>query len=365
MAKTIKLAINGRFLTQRMTGVQRYAREVIGTLDRWLGEADRPDIDAVLILPPGAGLEIALSHIRIAKGGVGAGYFWEQVCLPILARDRLLLNLCNLAPVLHFNKVSLIHDAAPASLPQAHSRAFRFIYSILIPLIARTSRRVLTVSEFSKREIARHYKVAPSRIAVIKGGGDHIARVPAGAAVAQYGVEQGKYFLAVGSSAPHKNLDLILKAFGIFQAAYPGYKLVVTGARNDKVFASTNHAPNDPNVVFAGHVDDATLRALYESAAALLFPSLYEGLGLPPLEAMMLGTPVIVSAQEALVEVCQDAALVVSGRDEAQLADRMLDLVNSDSLRTSLAVAGAARATLYTWRATVERLVAMLESPPK
>ena len=372
--------VNGRFLSRRTTGTERFGRGVLLALDALLP----PGADWTLLHPPGAELP-PLRRIRARAAGPAGlpPHAWEQAVLPAASRDGRLLNLAGSAPWLAARRsVCVIHDAAVFDRPQAYSRRFVAWYRLLFRHLAREAAGLVTVSSFARDRLAAALGTRGERWAVVPEGAEHLVAVESdAAALARLGLRPGRYLLAVASANPTKNLDRLVEAFGRLPRD-DGLRLVLVGGRNDAVFAAgggtvpaSASAPNTaaatvgrvggsaaepPGVLRTGPVDDATLKALYLDAAALVFPSLYEGFGLPPLEAMALGCPVVAARAASLPEVCGDAALYVDPASTASIADGMRRVLEDAALRERLTAAGRARAATMTWRAAAERLLAAL-----
>ena len=351
--------INGRFLTQRQTGVQRMALETVRAIDGLLGtEAGRGL--KVTLLAPGAAKAPAFEHIAVRKGGLfGSGYGWEQLDLPRLALGGVLLNLCNLGPVVKRRQVVVVHDATPRVMPQAFSRSFRLTYRVLVPLLGMVAARLVTISEFSRREIALWYGIPAGRLAICAEGGEHIVRQPADREVLRKnGLEGRPFFLAVGVGSRNKNTELVAAAFE--RAGLVDVHLVMTGMRERRVHQGADDRTFASKIVhYVGHVSDAELRALYEQALALIYPSRYEGFGLPPLEAMTCGCPVVISDQPALLEIAGDnEAVLVTGMDDVEgLAAKLARLAQDADLRRRLSERGRAHAARFTWKNTAAVLL--------
>lgn len=354
-----RLYINGRFLVQRQTGVQRFAQEVVRAIDAGVGGGGSawPGGEIVLVTPAGVATPPWLRAIRhVAAGRMGRGYAWEQFDLPRLAGDGVLLNLCNLAPLAKRREVVVLHDATTKACPDAFSRAFRLAYVVLVPLICRRADQLATVSKFSRVELARWYRIDQARLAVCSEGAEHILAEPAdGAVLDRIGLRERRYFLAVGMGPANKNAPLLLAASR--RAALPDTALVLTGRRSARVHGAAV-ADVPPGVVHAGHVPDAELRALYENALALVYPSAYEGFGLPPVEAMACGCPVIASDQAALREVGGDAVCRVPTGDVEALAAALARVGGDAGYRALLSERGRVRARRFRWSATADLLLA-------
>ncbi|MBL6456841.1 glycosyltransferase family 4 protein [Belnapia sp. T6] len=350
------IAVNGRFLTQRVTGVQRFAAEITRALDAMAAEGVLP---GARLLRPASDTPSPFPHLRDEAFGRLRGQAWEQAELPVRARGSVLVNLGNTAPLLMGRRqVVVIHDAGAFDTPESYSFAFRSWYHALHRALPKVGARLLTVSDFSRGRIAHHLGLDPARIGVVHEGGEHILREPADTAVlARHGLRPGGYALVVGTRAAHKGLAGIGEAQALLAAR--GLVLAVAGAANAQVFRNAGD-PSGQAVLPLGRVSDAELRALYEAAFCLIFPSRYEGFGLPPLEAMTCGCPVIAAHAAAVPEVCGEAALWFDNDGPRRLPDALARLLDEDGLRERLRAEGLRRAAGFSWRGAAERLVALL-----
>ncbi len=360
------LYVNGKFASQRTTGVQRVARQLMAALDRCRsGGLVAAACDVVLLVPPGA--QLASMHgirTQVIRRGPLPLALWEQVMLPWAARHGRLLNLSGSAPLFGRRQSCLVHDAAVFDRPAAYRPAFRRWYRALFWLLPRLGAQLLTVSAFSRQRLAAVLGLPETAIGVVPNGAEHLADVaPDPAALGRLGLQDGRYFLAVGSVNANKNLPALQAAFAALPAGH-GCQLVLVGDRHAKVFSDgPNPGAGDlPQVVHAGSVDDAVLKALYQHAVALVFPSLYEGFGLPPLEAMACGCAVAASSAAAIPEVCGDAALYFDPTSVAQISTAMDRLRTDAALRARLRQAGAARAAGFRWDHAARTLVQHLLS---
>ncbi|HMO45600.1 MAG TPA: glycosyltransferase family 1 protein [Rubrivivax sp.] len=350
--------LNGKFTAQRTTGVQRVAAQLVRSLDaraagRW-----------VLLCPPGGQLP---QLRRIEARSVGpAGLpitLWEQFVLPWAARGGVLLNLAGAAPALARLQLCLLHDAAVFDHPEAYTRRFAAWYRWLFRRVARRALALATVSKFSRERLALALQVDPSRIALAPNGADHLDAIdPDDGVLDRHGLRGQRYLLAVGSDNPTKNHAALLAAFARLPAE-PGLRLVMVGGRHAAVFADPadgGRYADPPGVIRTGELGDAELKSLYVHALALVFPSLYEGFGLPPLEAMACGCAVAASRAASLPEVCGDAALYFDPHDIGGMAEAMRRLCVDEALRATLRAAGSRHVAGCTWSASASALLASL-----
>jgi len=351
------LLINGRFLGRRATGVDRFALETLRALDQLLASRDPlvAGLRAEIVVPEAlAAIPNPFAHVGLRARGHGGGLRWEQFALPRAARGRLLLNLCNSGPLTYRRQVTVLHDAAPARVPDSYSRSFAAWYRLMAPRIGRVAQRVLTVSEFSRRELSDAYRIPAGKIGVVPESGEHMLRVPENGDAFAPALNARPFALAVGSLNRHKNFWLVAEAARLIGDA--PFDIVVVGGGDPKVYG-TNQCALPPFVKHLGYVSDSELAALYRRAACFVYPSRYEGFGLPPVEALALGCPVIASRLPAVQEACADAVLYTSPDDPAELARLLRQITGDAGLRAKLRERGRARTAQLTWRATAVRLI--------
>ncbi|MDO9002642.1 MAG: glycosyltransferase family 1 protein [Aquabacterium sp.] len=363
MAFGSSIIFNGRFLQRPVTGVERFAIETLRALDGLISSGEIKLGPLFLAVPRGTQAKVSFNHIQLIEVGRFQGYAWEQIELPWFAGRRLLVNLCNTGPVCKRHQAVVIHDAAVFSVPQAYGMAFRLVYKCMHRLLAWRGARILTVSEFSRQELARHLHIAAESIAVLPEGGEHVLRVlPDDGILTKADLLKRPFVLAVSSAQANKNFAFVAQALA--PLGDPGFDVVVAGGTNPAVFAAKG-AALPPFVKHVGYVSDAELASLYMQAACFVFPSLYEGFGIPPLEAMARGCPVVASNAASIPEVCGPAAVYFDPVDPSSFLDALHQVMGSEPARVQLKVLAQQRSQLWTWpRAARSLLQALPEQVP-
>lgn len=347
------LYFNGKFYSGGMNGVHRVSDRLIREVDAILAEmpvADRPA--ATLLLPQGCQWQPALRAISIEEQAGGGTQRWEQFRLPTRARDGVLVNLANLSPIRHKRKVTMLHDAQFLFPDSGYPLRQRVGYRLLTPRMARSSEIVLTVSEYSRQMLDLLGVSVRDRTQVLYNGAYHILEVESEpTALDTLGLVSGGYALMFGSPKAYKNNRVVFDAFSAGGLA--SIKLVVIGASREALTSAGLIPP--PDTVFAGKCNDSVLRALYEHAHCLLFPSRTEGFGLPPVEAMLCGCPTIVAPGGAIPEICRDAALYADVDDPASWRSA-IELLHDPEARAAKIGQGSVRGRDFTWTAAGRRL---------
>ncbi|PZU11876.1 glycosyltransferase family 1 protein [Sphingomonas sp.] len=349
--------INGRYLTQPLSGVQRYAEEIVRALDARVG-AGEASADYRLLCPPGA-RNAGLAHISQEEIGRRGGHLWDQIDFARAARKGVALCLASVGPVALSRQVVVIHDAAVQRHPEHFSRFYGAVHKTIDFVLARRA-RVATVSDFSQRELAEVLGIPAARIIVAKNGAEHLQITPDADVVDRLGLSGVPFFLVLGNITRNKNLAVAIRALALLQPS--PIRLVAVGRLDPSVFGTGFLPPIGEGLVLPGRLDDAEVAGLMRDARALIFPSLYEGFGIPPLEAMANDCPVLASTAEAVVETCGDAAEFFAPHDEAALAKLMQRASSDAGWRAARIAAGRARLALFSWRASADTLAQEVEA---
>ena len=334
------LYINGRFFAEPFTGIQRYALEVLRCIDR-LVEKNQ---SVILLMPPYVPCPESFSRIKVRSCGYLTGNLWEQIELPFFSRNGFLLNLCNRAPLFKWRQTIVVYDAAICVTPDRFSWKFRVFLRILYFFLGQNLRSLVTISEFSNAEICKWFHIVQEKVFVAYAGSEHIQRIHQDKQIlSKHGLVRGQYIISVGGTE-NKNIPMIVRALPYLQDL--DITFVITGKLNANFVRSLQDLDA---VKVMGYVSDEALLALYANAAGLVFPSLYEGFGIPPLEAMSVGCPVIVSDRASLPEICGDAALYCDPLDEKDIAARIREIVSDGLLSESLRSKGYEQVKKFSW----------------
>jgi glycosyltransferase involved in cell wall biosynthesis len=280
--------------------------------------------------------------------GKRRGFLWEQTDLPQYLKKQgspLLINLCNTAPLLYKNQLVTIHDMSFKVYPKAYSKSFVYLHNFVVPTIIKTSKHVVTVSMFSKDEIIRYYKTDKNMISVIYNATDESFRP-----VYDSDLQKENYFLAVSSLNYRKNFMALFQAFDFVATKNKDIKLYLVGDLGTNFFAKIDIASylHNPRIKILGRVSDNELIKYYSNAQGFLYPSLYEGFGIPPLEAQSCGCPILVSNASCLPEIFEDSALYCDPFSIDSIASNMVKLFD-ENIRESLKAKNKQNVRRFSW----------------
>lgn len=322
----MKLIFDYRVLTHKTyTGVENYAKNILENI--------KNSFDIDIAKPKTTNKYLA--------------HLWTQFVLPFKSGD-ILFCPANIAPAfVPKNKklVVTIHDIAFFTHPNSFSKFFRFYYKLIIPFVVKRADKIITVSNYSKKEIEKYYPLSKGKIEVTYLGKDERFK--------KQDIEKKEQILYVGSMNERKNFIGVLQAFELLKNKK--FKLIMVGnfssnfAIDDNSRFSIEQAKKNSNIEFRSGVSDDELIKLYKESKLFVFPSFYEGFGLPVLEAMACGTSIVCSGTSSLLEVGGDAAVYCSPYDIQDIRDKM-DLVLADvNLQNDMVKKGLQRAELFSW----------------
>lgn len=316
-----RIIINGKFLSQKITGVQRYAREMTMEMDRLCEKGE------VILAVNKRAVDIPdYKNISVKKIGLFSDNLWEQISLPffVLRSRGICINLCNMVPILTPH-IAVIHDVSFKVNKNFFSKKFALWYNFVFWLSMRRIKRIITVSRFSAEEIAREYDIDLNNIVVTYNGWQHMEKAshnsPEQDTLKKYGLEKEKFFFSMSSLAPNKNLKWIAAA----AKDNPDYVFAVSGIVNTKVFGNAVNFEIPRNLKLLGYVSDCEAKELIRGCRAFLFPTFYEGFGIPPLEALSIDAKAIVSDRSCMREIFGDAVYYVDPDDPRVCFDELLN----------------------------------------
>lgn len=302
-----KIVINGRFLLHKVTGVERYAMELISALDNIVkvGEVE-------LAIPPEVKDFPHYKNITVVRVGRFHNRLWEHLSFPFyVKREKAIsLNLCNVAPLLSPDIVC-IHDVKVRAHPEFYNRFFLIWYRILFLNETKRAKKIITVSDFSKKEICKYYNISSERIYVVPNSWEHFFYVKFDEeALNKYCLEKYKFYFSISSLEPNKNLKWIADK----ARECPKDVFVIAGAINKAIFSDCLGFDCPDNMKLIGFVSDEDAKTLMKYCKAFLFPSIYEGFGIPPLEAMSAGCRrIVVSDSEVMHEIFGNSVEYING----------------------------------------------------
>jgi glycosyltransferase involved in cell wall biosynthesis len=359
----MRIGLDGIPLANLLTGIGHYTFELATAL-AGLDPDDEFELVSPFAFLPEISREKLPSNLSLEEARVSLlGKRWWAVGLPFhLKRARYALfhgtnydiPLWNRCPT-----VVTIHDLSVWLLPHMHERRIVRRARRRLPIMARNATMIIAATESGKRELCEHLKVEPERVSVTPYAPRRSFRpvLPARAAEVRgrLGIE-GEFLLFVGTIEPRKNLITLIRAYEeLLRASSHRPQLVIAGKEGwltEELFAHIRRAGLEERLRFTGYIPEEDLAALYSSCTAFIYPSLYEGFGLPPLEAMASGAPVITSRIGSITEVVGQGALLIEPMDAAGLAASIVKLLEDERARERLRQKGRERAAEFTWEKT-------------
>jgi glycosyltransferase involved in cell wall biosynthesis len=318
--KKCKIAVSGRFLTRRLTGVDRYAVEIMRSLDKIVKPGEFQ-----IVIPNDAELvtKLELKNIEIVRFGKANilrtnTLFWEQIIFAFytLKTQSRPLYLCNIASLFRANGYVTVHDIRFSAMPECYvsrrekfERFWHIMNCTFSKLFAKT---IFTVSSDSKMQLEKYYKIKPERIVITPDSYEHFTREPVKSDVSEkFGLKTGEYYFAMASVALHKNFKWIVGN----AKKFPDKTFAIAGNIDKNKFSYDFELNETENLKFLGYVSDEDAASLMKYSKAFILPSIYEGFGIPPLEAMSVGAKIIVSDIPVMHEVYGESARYIDPFD--------------------------------------------------
>ncbi|MSP37999.1 MAG: glycosyltransferase family 1 protein [Deltaproteobacteria bacterium] len=269
----------------------------------------------------------------------------------------------------HGKKVLTVHDVSFFLFPEFHPLKRRLTFKAFFPRSLEQADHIITDSDSTRRDLVEHFHVPADKMTTIHLGVDPsfapVSEPQAAPILAEYGLRFGAYLLNTGTVEPRKNLLRLIQAYNLFRsnnsASLPLVLVGASGWLNQDLFEEIDKSPWKSDIKFLGYVAKTDLPSLYSGAVAFVYPSIYEGFGLPPLEAMACGTAVITANNSSLPEVVGDAAILVDAHNVDAIASAMLKVAGDATVRENLKQRGLARAKCFSWRRTAEQTLAVYE----
>lgn len=351
----MKIYINGKFLSQKKSGVQRFSINILLALDNLIN--NKPNYDVILFTPRNVeNLNLkSIKQVPIGFGNISIN-IWEQIFLPIYSFDAPLINLGGSAPLFMRLGIVTLHDAVIFRYASSYSLLYVLWYRLIYSFIRMRFKFYFTVSKFSAQELLIFFP--NSKFEVIYNSAEHINFLNSDYCIIdKLLLRNKKYFIFVGNYNKTKNLNIIIDLFK--KDFYNDYLVVIVGKENP-IFRDFNIKIFN-NIIRTDYINDSELKALYENAVALIFPSFYEGFGIPLLEAMYCKCPVIASSAASIPEVCGDAALYFNPYDVNDLDRVIKNFLNSEKIRDSLVANGMIQASKFSWHNSASKILTCIE----
>ena len=342
------IVINARFLSQKITGVQRYAIEICKRLPKSIKNKK-----IILVAPKGELInKEELKFLKIEQFGNFKGHLWEQIDLVNFLKNNnnpILLNFGGIGPAFYRNKITYIHDLAFKYYPENFSYLFQKAYNIFVPISARNALKVLTVSTYVKKDIETHFNINNLEV-IYCSQSNHFKNLS---------LKREKIILAVSSLDPRKNFNRIINAY---EQLDTDYKLYFVGAKSRSFSEiNINKESSNENIIFTGYLNDDDLVKLYNRASIFIYASLFEGFGMPPLEAQACGCPCIVSNNTSLPEVYLDSVEYCEPKSVESIKNKLEFLMNNKERRDDLVKKGYKNTARFSWDISAKKLTSLIE----
>lgn len=368
----MKIAINATILGKKPSGLGVYTTNIIKGIESSLSTEDQ-----LLVYTSTPEHFEESKKIQIVKtpkymspeyGKIGGltRFIWNQVVLPFrVKKDKVDIIYSTthhgmfLSPI---KQILTVHDLLPIIFPGQHKLQY-YYFKYILPLLLKKSSRLVTVSSNTKEDILKSYKFNKSKIDVVYNSFEktHFKNSTS----SKYKDMLGEYILFLGASYPHKNLIRTIKAFNKIKTKHPDLNLVVAGGRADYKDQVMEHFKNDNEalnrVVFLDYIPYSDLPILYSNATLFIYPSLYEGFGIPPIEAMACGCPTIVSNTSSLPEVCNNASIYFNPEDINEISSTIINVLKDNQIQEDLIQKGYENCNRFSWDMSASKVYTLIK----
>ncbi len=344
------IVINGKFLSQQITGVQRYGLNISKYLPTEINQQK-----VTIAAPKGTSIPKELSHLAVIKFGNFKGNAWEQIDLPLFLKKNnnpLLINFTGVSPLLYSNTFLYIHDLSYKHYPEWFSKPFAMYYNFALPINAKKAKKILTVSHYVKNDLVETYNLPESKVNVIYCAADEKFK--------NLNLPREKFVLLVSSLDPRKNIKNAIKSFLKIKS---DYTLKVVGKKHPS-FADIgiNNDDLSHQIEFTGYVSDKELNELYNKATLFFYPSIFEGFGIPPLEAQKCHCPALVSNTTCLPEIYENSVQYCDPYNVNNMSENLNKLLHDDQQQKKLVQLGLKNEKRFSWEKSAQKLTDLIKS---
>jgi len=338
----MSIICNTRCLDATLTGTQRYTQKIL------------------------EGFPVDVQQIAPKKGTSRGtrGHVWEQFILPRKLNNELLWSPSNSGPINYSKQVVTIHDLVSVDHPEWFNKTYARWYKFMLPRLCSSAAHIIAISEFTRQRIQEVFNVPDSKITVIYNGANLVNNDHYLDSQPESALPFKRYVLSLGSLEPRKNIPLLISCWRNILHKIPGdVGLIIVGATgNQKIFRDAGIGDLPDRVYFTGHIDDNQVIRLYKEALCFVYLSAYEGFGLPPLEAISFGVPVLAGNKTSLPEVIGDAGLLVDTSSVNECSENLLSLITDEKLRSGLSERTTVQAAKFNWQRAAKQTWEVLKN---
>ncbi len=350
MAKRFAI-LGDTLVTGEIYGIQRFAYEILRQID-----IINPPMDIMLVVPRHVIIKNSFKNIKIVKyGGIKNPFLWRQLCFPSFAKTNDCISVdMTLGLPFHSCKIVCLHDCIyenySPDFVSIKEKIKRLSYLIRAKRSVKKSDKIITVSNYSKRELINYYGVSDNKIEVVYNSWQHFERItPNYSVLAKFKLSPKGYYFSLGSGLRHKNILWVVNC----AINNPGLQFVITGSDKFSGYLSSLGLVDIPNILYTGYLPDEDVKALMECCTAFIHPAFYEGFGIPPMEALSCGANIIVSNSSCLPEIYGNSAVYINPHDDKvdmRYIDDFPDVEEKEKVLKK-----------YSWQKSAEEFIKIME----